>query len=178
MLLDHKACQSGSDSAYDKATKGCTQEHLLAPPWQCVLSSAEWASAWHRDRCWDYIDKGPLPALTVLTGWLWTDSSTGNCKFSWWMLGENKFWVLRNYRREPFMKEGVREGDLGKVKAELGAHQSCLEAEGRWRAAGVWVGVHHRMENIQSVLLGSWWGQAGAWKMGRSQLQYSTKGEL
>lgn len=29
------------------------------------------------------------------------------------------------------MKEGVREGDLGKVKAELGAHQSCLEAEGR-----------------------------------------------
>lgn len=78
------------------------KQHLLASQWQHVLGSGECASAWHRDDSWDDIEKGPFPALTVLTDWLWMDSSTGNCKFSWWMLGENKFWVLRNYRREPF----------------------------------------------------------------------------
>lgn len=70
MLLDHKAGSHGVDSAYDKATEECMEEHPLAPLWQHVLSSSEWASAWHYDRCWDYIDKGPLLVLTVLTGWL------------------------------------------------------------------------------------------------------------
>lgn len=38
-------------------------------------------------------------------------------------MGESKFWVLRKYRREPFMK---REHILGELKTEL-----CFRSEVR-----------------------------------------------
>lgn len=168
LLLDLKACRLGTDNACDRATEGPTEAHLPSPLWRHVLSNGVWASACHCVRWQDYLDKGLFPTLTGLTGWLCTDSSTGSYSFSCWVLGENKFWVLKNYRRRALYEGG--RWDLGKVKTELWAPQCWLEAEGRWKAAGVHSGGHDRVGNIQSVPLCSCWGQVRARSMGRIKL--------
>lgn len=139
----------GSDRALFRPQEGAVEEHPLTPLWQHVSSDGTWVCLALRQVLEPHRQR-PTPFSHSAQALVRESNKMGICSFSWWVLGENKFWLLRSTRESLLWGESQeahpRRGESwapfhkwSQSCPEMGRERKCAPGGG---AASVWIWGH------------------------------------